>query len=300
MSNHFSTVKKEDYDKHPLLARLLELHDIPEQIYIIGELPEITIDEYGRSMPRILTVVGSRKYTQYGKHAVEKLLSTLPKNDVIILSGLALGIDGIAHRSALDNKIKTIAIPGSGLDKKVIYPSTHIQLAEEIVTSGGALVSELSPTTKAAKWTFPARNRIMAALSDAVLIIEAEEKSGTLITGRQALELGRDIGAVPGELFSPTSVGTNALIHDGAYLIANENDLYELLHLSKKESGGKISEEIYTEEEQNIMNILREPIEKDTLLIKSNLSLEKFLTTLSSLEIKGKIQETFGEVRRIV
>lgn len=299
MTSAISIVKREDYANHPLLARLLELHDIPNELYIIGELPKVTIDEYGRATPRVLTVVGSRKHTQYGKNATEKLVASLSGSSVIVLSGLALGIDGLAHKTALKNNILTIAIPGSGLSKKVIYPSTHVQLAEEIIESGGLLISELAPDTRAAQWTFPARNRIMAALSDAVLIVEAEEKSGTLITARQALELGRDIGAVPGELFSPTSSGTNTLIREGAYIVASEDDLYALLHLSKIETE-RNNPVTFTEDEQLIINLLNETTEKDTLLVKSNLSFERFLTALSSLEIQGYIEETFGEVRRLV
>ena len=298
MSFPVTIIPQEKFSEHPLLERLLQLHDIPEQIYIAGNLPQITIDEYGRATPRILTVVGSRKHTQYGKQAIEKLITSLVGTDTIIVSGLAHGIDSIAHMSALKNNLKTFAVLGNGLDKKVIYPSSHLHIAEEIVDSGGMLISELSPLTEAAQWTFPARNRIVAALSDAVLIAEAEEKSGTLITARLALELGRDIGAIPGEIFSPTSVGTNTLIRDGAYIIASEDDLYSLLHLSKKEN--KVDKHIYSPEEKIIINILIEPKEKDLLFIESGLSLEKFLIAISSLEMKGHIQETFGEVRRIV
>jgi DNA processing protein len=298
MTSQISIIHRENFSKHPLLARLLELNDIPEQLYLLGELPEVTIDEYGRASPRILTVVGSRKHTQYGKQAVEKLITSLQGADVVILSGLALGIDGLAHSTALKNNLITLAIPGSGLDKKTLYPSTHIHLAEDIISSGGALISELSPATSAAPWTFPARNRIMAALSDAVLVVEAEEKSGTLITARQALELGRDIGAVPGELFSSTSTGANTLIREGAYIIASDDDLYALLHLSKNEDPKNL--ESYTEDEQILLDILIESTEKDTLLIKSGLTLDRFLSVLSSLEIKGCIEETFGEVKRLV
>jgi DNA processing protein len=294
-------IPQNEFHTHPLLARLLQLHDVPEQIYIKGTLPHVTLDEYGRSTPRILTVVGSRKYTEYGKNAVGKLLATLKGADVIIISGLALGIDAIAHIAALENNLNTFAVLGNGLDNKVMYPRSHLTLSEEIVTSGGVLISELHPATEAAPWTFPARNRIVAALSDAVLIAEAGEKSGTLITARQALELGRDIGAIPGDIFSPSSVGPHMLIREGAYIVSDGDDLHALLHLTKKEIDTDTASEInYTENEHTLMEILREPMEKDLLLLKSELSLSEFLGTLSSLEMKGAIQETFGEVRRLV
>ncbi len=293
-----SIIPREEFKDHPLLARLLELHDVPEKLYIAGTLPIVTLDEYGRATPRILTVVGSRKYTQYGKLAVEKLLGSLAGQNVVILSGLALGIDGLSHETALKKNIPTVAVPGSGLDTKVIYPRTHLSLAEEIVNSGGALLSEFTPEMSAAQWTFPARNRIMAALSDALLVIEATEKSGTLITARQALELGRDIGAVPGDIFSDASLGTNMLIKEGAYMMRNADDLYDLLHL--KRSPAEAVEYDYTTEERCLLDYLSEPVEKDTLMMKCGMAPDHFLMTLSSLEMKGCVQETFGEVRKVV
>jgi DNA processing protein len=299
-------IDKSEFASHHLLARLLELHDVPDELYLCGSLPEVTIDIYGRATPRILTVVGSRKYTDYGRRALQKLTKELSGYPVIILSGLALGVDGIAHSEALKNNLITMAIPGSGLDASVIYPRAHKQLAEEIVSCGGALLSELPPDQKPAQWTFPARNRIMSALSDAVLIVEAGEKSGTLITARQSLELGRDIGAIPGDIFSETSQGSNKLIHDGAYSIASGDDLLDLLHLSKNTDTTTLFESplhpvtTYSPSEKTILDILHNPQEKDALLASSKLPLTDFLTAFSTLELKGAIIESFGEVRKIV
>jgi DNA processing protein len=298
MSFNLSIIPRNEFQKHPLLSRLLELHDIPEQLYIAGTLPDVTLDEYGRATPRILTIVGSRNNTQYAERALASLLSSLKNENVVIVSGLAYGIDGAAHKNALKNNLTTFAVLGNGLDSKVMYPKAHVQLAEEILEHGGALISELSPETRPAKWTFAARNRIVAALSDAVLIVEAGEKSGTLITARQALELGRDIGAIPGDIFSPNTVGTHQLIRDGAYIVANGDDLYALLHLTKQET--VLEPTHYSAQENTLLDLLREPTEKDLLLIKSGLPLAEFLGALSSLEMKGAIDETFGEVRRIV
>jgi DNA processing protein len=301
MNEETVVIKQESFKDHPLLSRLLELHDIPKELYIKGKLPEVTIDEYGRATPRILTIVGSRKYTNYGRNAVAQLVSSLNGEDVVIISGMAHGIDGIAHETALKNNLTTLAVLGNGLDEKVIYPRSHLGLAKEIINSGGALISELPPDTQAAQWTFPARNRIVAALADAVLIAEAGEKSGTLITARQALELGRDIGAIPGDIFSPTTVGTHGLIREGAYIVSSADDLFALLHLTKKEATTQPADNhSYTEQEQMIMDALNESMEKDLLLLKSQLSLIEFLTALSSLELQGHIEETFGEVRRLV
>lgn len=294
-------IEQHEFASHPLLMRLLELHDIPKHIYIQGELPEVTIDEYGRATPRILTVVGSRKSTTYGRQALSMLIESLAGFPVVILSGLALGIDSLAHQAALTHNLITVAVPGSGLSDSVLYPSAHRQLAKDILGYDGALLSELDPETQAAPWTFPSRNRIMAALADALLVIEAEEKSGTLITARLALELGRDIGALPGEIFSPTATGTNMLIREGAYAITSQADLLQLLHLSDS-SQKEIQPLITTFEgdEKIIMDLLREPVAKDTLLTVSNLPLEDFLAAFSSLEIRGCLEDSFGEVRRLV
>ncbi len=292
-------IPQSSFKDSPLLSRLLELNNIPRGLYVRGQLPEITIDIMGRATPRILTVVGARKSTSYGRRAVEHLLSQLDEDEVIILSGLALGIDGEAHKTALSKNLRTIAIPGSGLDSSVLYPSSHKSLARELIDSGGVLISELEDSSRAAQWTFVARNRIMAALSDAVLIIEAEEKSGTLITARQALELGKDIGAVPGDIFNPTSYGPLELIRDGAMPITSSNDLRALLNLPEKNAVRKTNLDL-NEQEKSIMDLLREPKEKDILLEESGFELSDFLMTITTLEMKGYIEETFGEVRKIV
>ncbi|MES3005459.1 MAG: DNA-processing protein DprA, partial [Patescibacteria group bacterium] len=133
---------------------------------------------------KFLCVVGSRQYTSYGKELCISLIKSLAGRPVIIISGLALGIDGIAHQTALDVGLPTIAVPGSGLHPNVLYPRSHLHLAEKIIEKGGLLASEYEPQIRASPWSFPMRNRIMAGLSHAVLIIEAEENSGTLVTAR--------------------------------------------------------------------------------------------------------------------
>ena len=293
-------ISRDEFKNHPLLSRLLTLPQTPEHIYIQGNLPEITLDEKGFATPRILTVVGSRKHTTYGKDVITRLLSSLANQDVIIISGLALGIDSLAHKEALKHKIKTIAVPGSGLSEKVIYPRNHVGLAKEIVEQGGALLSEFTEDTQAAQWTFPARNRIMAALSDVVLLIEAEEQSGTLITARHALDLGKEIGVVPGSIFSPTTKGIHALLREGATPITSENDLFEILHLKRDEVAAMQTLTNGTEQEIKLYELLTEPMSKDALLLTSNLNPSEYMIALTTLEMKGLIQESFGEIRRVV
>ena len=244
MSSHY--IPKEQFKDFPLLTRLLELHDIPKGLHVMGSIPKITFDNLGRASPRILTIVGSRKCTSYGKRALEHLLSSLDNEEVVIVSGLAIGIDGHAHTTAIKNNLPTVA-----------------------------------------------------ALSDAVLIVEAEEPSGTLITGRQALELGKDIGAVPGDIFSSNSKGTLTLIRDGAAAITSPDDVRVLLNLPGKEVPPSTQLDT-TSEEKTLLELLRGPKDKDVLLEESGFALTDFMMHITTLEMKGYIEETFGEVRKIV
>ncbi|MFA5934861.1 MAG: DNA-processing protein DprA [Candidatus Paceibacterota bacterium] len=270
---------------------LREISDCPEKLYIQGKLPN--------KNSKILTVVGSRKYTPYGKDVCEKLISGLRGYDITIVSGLALGIDGIAHKSALEAGLKTIAVPGSGLDESVLYPSTHKNLALKILENGGALISEFEPKFHATPYSFPQRNRIMAGLSHAVLVIEAETKSGTLITSKFATEYNRDVFTVPGSIFSRNSEGPNMLIRLGATPIRSSEDILEAL-------GFKIDEEPKnlelkyadcSDEEMTVIKILFEPMTKDDLMRELKMPISKINVVLSIMEIKGLIKESMGEIR---
>ena len=184
---------------------LKEIPQPPKFLYSVGQLPD-----WQKEI--LLCVVGSRKYSAYGHDAIEKIILGLTGYPITIVSGLALGIDTLAHQFALSAGLKTLAWPGSGLNPKVIYPSTNYRLAEKILIEGGCLLSEYEPNQPATLYTFPRRNRLMAGLAKATLIIEAGAKSGTLITARLATEYNRDVLAVPGSIFSPNSYGSNWLI----------------------------------------------------------------------------------------
>ncbi len=272
---------------------LQEIPDAPEKLYLQGTLPGPDT--------KILAVVGSRKYTQYGKDACEKLISGLRGYNICIVSGLALGIDGIAHRAALDAGIKTIAVPGSGLDHSVLYPSTHKQLAQTILEKGGALISEFEPNFRATPYSFPQRNRIMAGMSHAVLVIEAEIKSGTLITSKFATEYNRDVLTVPGSIFSKNSLGPNMLIRLGATPVRNSEDILEALGFKIKEEPKNLELKYAdcSEEELLVIKILNEPMEKDELIRALKMPVSKASTILSIMEIKGLIQESIGEIRLV-
>ncbi len=277
-------------------SSLLEIPQPPTELYIRGILPDPTQFYY-------LAVVGSRKYTAYGREATERIIAGLKGYPICIVSGLAMGIDGIAHRTALDVGLPTVAVPGSGLDPSVIYPRVHANLAREILENGGALLSEYEPLLRAAPWTFPQRNRIMAGLCQGVLIIEAEEKSGTLITARMALDYNRNVFVVPGSIFSATSKGTNKLIKQGATPITSADELLEEIGL--KELPQFLSNQkpldltIYTTDEQVILALLNEPLSREDILATVELTPAKALSTLIVLEIKGIISEKMGRFKRV-
>ena len=292
------TIKK--IGKNMMPEQLLEIPQPPQELYIVGDLPKDHI---------YVSVVGSRKYTDYGQQCCRELILGLRGKPVAIVSGLAYGIDAIAHRAAISAKLPTIAIPGSGLDPSALYPRGHIQLAEEILYNGGCLLSELEPNEKAAPWTFPLRNRIMAGISRAVLVIEAEEKSGTLITARLATEYNRDVLTVPGSIFSSASTGTNFLLRQGATPITCANDLLQALGLLEENKMFPFNTDTDTKEmfafqpdlspeEKEIIDLLNiSPISRDEIAQNLNRKIYEISATLSILEIKGVIEEKLGLLR---
>lgn len=268
--------------------RLQEITDPPKKLFVKGNLPP---EDY-----KWLCVVGARKYTPYGKSACENLISSLAGLPVVIISGLALGMDSIAHRAALNAELPTVGVPGSGLDPNVLYPSMSRALAEEIISEGGALVSEFEPNFRATRWSFPQRNRIMAGLSDAVLVIEAEIKSGTLITSRLATDYNRDVFAVPGSIFSTNSEGPHMLIRKGAATIDSSTTLREALGFSENVNLKRDYSNCSAEEKQ-ILEILRTPMSREQLINSIEIPLSKINTIISVLEIKKLIKEEMGEIR---
>lgn len=271
----------------PLLA---EISQPPSSLYVRGTLPDHELF--------FLCVVGSRKHTRYGRDATERLITGLAGYPIAIVSGLALGIDAIAHRAALQAGLTTIAVPGSGLDPSVLYPATNRGLAQQIVDNGGMLLSEFAPNYRAAKWTFPKRNRIMAGLSHAVLIVEAEERSGTLITARMATESNRDVCAVPGPITSACSAGPNALIKDGATPITSALDLIHILGIPEHKGQAPTLPQDISDEERAILEGLQGPTPKDELIALSGLPPHKAGALLSFMELRGFISENAGIIQK--
>lgn len=265
---------------------LPEIPDAPEEVYVRGNLPPT-----GNAC---LAVVGSRNYSNYGKQVVEYLISGLQGYPISIISGLALGIDALAHEAALSSGLHTLAVPGSGLDDAVIYPRKNFGLAHKILESGGGLLSEFEPDFRATQWSFPQRNRIMAGLSHAVLLIEATEKSGTLITARLTAEYNRDLLVVPGNIFSENSFGVHQFLKLGATPIATPADIIDALHLTRDESEETETTLFGTPEEILILEILTEPKDHDTIIRSLPFTREVTLTLLMKLELDGRIKEQGG------
>ena len=267
----------------PLLA---EITDPPKKLYVRGIVPP---PEH-----KWLCVVGSRSYSPYAKDAVEKLVGGLAGYPVVIVSGLALGIDALAHKVALAHKLPTVSIPGSGLNWNTLYPRSHETLARAIVESGGALVSEFEPEFTATPWSFPQRNRIMAGLSHATLIIEASEQSGTLITARLALEYNREVFAVPGHIFDTNALGTNTLLQRGAVLITSTADVLTTLGLEprKNESDTSKIPTNLSEHEHGVLSLLgTQPLSIDSVVSALSLSASTVATALTTLELRGLVKD---------
>lgn len=284
-----SDIRKLAPEEFPPL--LHEIPDAPKQLYVRGTLPGADT--------KMLVVVGSRKQTSYGRSVIDYLLAGLRGYDISIVSGLALGTDGYAHKAALQNSLHTIAVPGSGLDDSVIYPRSHANLAKEILTNGGALLSELDPTTGAALWTFPQRNRIMAGMAHAVLLVEASERSGTLITARLATEYNRDLLVVPGSIFAESSKGIHQFFKLGATPVTTPSDMLRALNIVEYENGSTPTDNVHlSDKERKVYDALAEPMPRDELLASLPLSTTDANILLSKLELDGVIVESLGTLRR--
>ncbi len=277
-------------DSHDFPERLREIPKSPKQLFMRGHLPPL--DHFW------LAVVGSRRASSYGQQVTEMLIDALLGYPVVIVSGLALGIDTFALTRALAVSLPTVALPGSGLEHQVLYPRSNARLAYDICNHHGALLSEFPNDTRAAPWTFPQRNRIMAGLVHAVLVIEAENESGSRITARLATEYNRDVLAVPGSIFSENSRGTHMLIREGATPIIDAETLIDALGFEPLTTNTSIPREQLPLLEQKIFDALIQPLSRDALMRTIDADFSLVNQTLSLMEIKGLIYETLGVLRR--
>jgi DNA processing protein len=263
-------------------ARLKEIYDFPPVIYIKGELT--TQDEW------CIAVVGTRRATVYGRQVTEEIVADLARARITVVSGLARGIDTVAHRATLKAGGRTVAVFGCGLD--TIYPAENAALAEGIVKQG-AIMSEYPLGTKPRPDNFPRRNRIMSGMSLGVLVIEADSSSGAIITAHMALEQNREVFAVPGSILSPVSRGTNTLIKEGAKLVQSCNDILEELNLTASVHQMEIKEIIPTSETEALLlkQLKAEPTHIDQICRDSGLPVSTVSSNLAIMELKGLVRQ---------
>ncbi len=259
---------------------LREIPQPPKSLNYRGSLPSAHIT--------LLTVVGSRKYTTYGKQVVDELIGGLKGYPVGIVSGLALGIDSLAHEAALKHNLYTLSIPGSGLADGVLYPATHKLLARRILESGGGLLSEFAPDFRATEWSFPQRNRLVAGISKATLLIEAAEKSGTLITARMATDYNRELLVVPGSIFSKTSNGVHQFLKLGATPVTTAKDILDVLGIEEATTEATPLPSLSLEE-QKLISLLDEPRHRDELIRLLKMDTAKAGQLLMMMELSGYI-----------
>ena len=280
-------IKLPPKDFPPLLN---EIPGKPKQLYVRGELPPLDW--------KWLAVVGSRALSPYGKQACEYLIEGLRGYPVVIVSGLAYGADACAHKAALNAGLPTVAVPGSGLDYSILYPKANVALAKKIITAGGAHVSEFEPHETARDHMFPARNRIMVGLTHATLVIEAKERSGSLITARLATEYNRELLVVPGSIFSATSKGTHQFLKLGATPATEPADILKALGLDLRLAKSNIADRVdLSDDERKVFKIISSPCSRDDLIGALDLPTSETNVLLSMMEIKGLIKEELGMIR---
>lgn len=266
------------------------IDDNPKVLYVRGEVRE--------DNELSIAIVGSRKATSYGKWACEKFTKELVDMDVTIISGLASGIDTIAHRTALDHGGRTIGVLGNGID--VVYPKRNRSLYSEMEEKN-SIISEFPLGTQPLAFNFPQRNRIISGIAKGVIVIEAQEKSGSLITAHHALDQGKDVFALPGNINSIFSGGTNRLIKDGAKPLLDIEDIieeiYELKERIKSINKDEIDYSNYSETEIKIIKVLEEgPTHSDTIAYKTGIDISTINSILTILELKGVLREISSSI----
>lgn len=274
---------------HKLFPSLLkEIKQAPAHLYVRGNAEIL-------SSPYLLAVVGSRKAGSYGAQCVSRLLTQPIRAGIIVVSGLAYGVDSLSHQASVNEKKPTIAVLGSGVDDKSIYPHAHKKLAHEILENGGAIISEYPPGTSPIKGYFPARNRIIAGLSQVTLVVQASIKSGSLITSRLAMESNREVAAVPGAITDSLSAGPNMLIRDGAHPIIEPEDLLLLFGLDiGGQSAGFVPQAIPTEHQELYVLLTHQPRHVDELISTLKKPAPQITTMLMELELQGFAQHVGG------
>ena len=284
-------IEKITIDDKNYPADLKKIKNPPKILYFRGEI---------KQNEPLFAVVGARNCSSYGKQATIDIAGNLAEAGLTIVSGLAPGIDSFVHWATIERGKRTIAVFGTGVDKQSIYPSENMRLAEKILETGGLLISEYPPGTQGTRWTFPQRNRIISGLSLGVLVIEAKQRSGALITADCAFEQDRKVFALPGSIYSLNSKGPHFLIKKGAKLIENSNDILKELNLTLAENNDTNEIGGQNAEENLILNILEEGgLHIDQIIKTTKLSAAKTAGILAILEMEEKIRNLGGNIYAI-
>lgn len=283
MTEEIKTINIDD-ENYPKLLK--EIKNAPKVLYYRGEI---------KSEENCFAIVGTRMYSPYGKQVALEIAGDLAEAGLTIVSGLAPGIDTFCHQATVERNKRTVAVLGTGLDEKSIYPQSNLKLAKIILETGGCLISEYPPGTRGTQFTFPQRNRIVSGLSLGVLVIEAKIKSGALITAEWTRKQDRKVFAIPGPIHSSNSKGPHCLIKTGAKLVENANDILAELNLPK------FTNPEFTKGENEEENLILRALKEETLYIdkiieKTKLSVQKVASTLAILEIKGKVRNLGGNI----
>lgn len=289
MSTLFSHFLLKNNEIRPQDSEFTEVLDSiavkPKMLYFYGNFPKNRV--------KSVAIVGTRKPTEYGANIARTLACECAKRGAVVISGLAYGIDSVAHRGALEAGGVTVAVLGTPIDQ--IYPKAHLGLAEEIVNNNGVVMSELAPGAKFyAKACFLQRNRLIAGLADAVVVVEAAERSGSLNTAAHALEQGKDILAVPGDITRLTSRGCNKLLQQGAMPYLEPDDVLNLLFPAQKQSGKAQQMQLLVGDnltETAILRVLQTGVERgEEVLVQTGLGVAEFNQNITILEIKGRVR----------
>lgn len=298
MTQNIRELKLKDKD-FPAILR--EIPFPPKKLYLWAA------SNFSFPTSNLISIVGTRRNSAYGEEILRKIITELKPYGFATVSGMAIGIDTIAAKASLENEMPTIAVLGSGLSKEAFYPARNFKLAEEIVSRGGAVISEYEPDFKATLWSFPQRNRIISGLSPATLVVEAPESSGALITAKFALDQNRDVLAIPGSPFAQNSRGTNKLIKQGAALVESAEDIlraYGLEQLgdlvAKSGKSDQVAQFNLSPEEKTILDLLAEPQDIDSLIRKSKMQSSTAQSVIGLLEIRGIIKKLGNEYTKMI
>lgn len=281
-------IRKIDETNQEYPRLLKKIAGRPKELFLLGKLPK---------NGNYFAVVGTRRLSAYGKEAAAKIVSRLSEAGLVIVSGMAPGIDTIAHKTALEAGGITVAVLGTGLSRQRIYPQENLRLAERILENGGALVSELPPQTHGSRFTFPQRNRIISGMSLGTLVVEAKQRSGSLITAAFARRQKRALFAVPGSIMSLNSAGPHYLIKQGAILTESADDILKNFKLPRQDKQKNRTRQKGGADEEAILKILAEGgLPVNEIIEKTKLPPGKTLSTLNILEIKGQIKNLGGDI----